>query len=532
MKFPNKKQKLFFNTHKKKFYTLFWVIFIVIVLYIILLTQAKRLETLATFPGVRINVQDVVGHVKADFEFEEINIPDSQGSNINGLYLDNNAEKTVYYFHGNGGPLNYFYSEIQYIWDLGYNVMAYDYPAYGKSTGFPYKENVEEFSNTFYNYIKEEKNLNSQELIIWGYSVGTAVATDFASKNDFEKLVLVSPFASRYDMSKSFLWMPIQKLLFQENSFNTIELVENFDSPVLMIHWNQDNIVSFDQGKSVYQNYGKTTEYPNKYFVEIDGYGHNIILDVYGNALKTKFLEFLDTSEISGEQKYFMLDAKNKKNWEEQSIKYNNIFNADLESDDSITKFVNSKVSFNDKSYVPSNLVKFSSQYVADGKWYGTLRAELIPELESLAKAFYEEFNTKFLINSSYRSYAYQKGIKDRGCPDNLCAKAWFSEHQSGLGFDIFSISNQYTWKNNARLWGYYTWLDSNAHTYGFHNTYQKWLEVDGYEIEPWHWRYLGVDLSTYLHENNLTIAEFYYQQNNSKDSQSQWDMIAEKLLK
>ncbi|MGB2111323.1 MAG: hypothetical protein ACPHY8_05900, partial [Patescibacteria group bacterium] len=83
---------------------------------------------------------------------------------------------------------------------------------------------------------------------------------------------------------------------------------------------------------------------------------------------KTKFLEFLETSEISGEQKYFMLDAKNKKIWEEESIKYNNIFNADLESDDSITKFVNSKVSFNDKSYVPSNLVKFSSQYVADGK--------------------------------------------------------------------------------------------------------------------------------------------------------------------
>ena len=115
MKFPNKKQKLFFQKHKKKFYTLFGVIIILIVLYIILLTQAKRLETLATFPGVRINVQDVVGHVKADFEFEEINISDSQGNNINGLYLDNNAEKTVYYFHGNGGPLNYFYSEIQYI---------------------------------------------------------------------------------------------------------------------------------------------------------------------------------------------------------------------------------------------------------------------------------------------------------------------------------------------------------------------------------------------------------------------------------
>ena len=78
MKFPTEKQKKIFKKHKKKFYTLFGVMIILIVLYIILLTQAKRLETLATFPGVRINVQDVVGHVKADFEFEEINISDSQ----------------------------------------------------------------------------------------------------------------------------------------------------------------------------------------------------------------------------------------------------------------------------------------------------------------------------------------------------------------------------------------------------------------------------------------------------------------------
>jgi GTP-binding protein EngB required for normal cell division len=45
--------------------------------------------------------------------------------------------------------------------------MAYDYPGYGKSTGFPYKENVEEFSQTFYEYVQKEKELNNQELIIW-----------------------------------------------------------------------------------------------------------------------------------------------------------------------------------------------------------------------------------------------------------------------------------------------------------------------------------------------------------------------------
>jgi|TARA_Y100001960_G_C14501621_1_gene741910 pimeloyl-ACP methyl ester carboxylesterase len=80
--------------------------------------------------------------------------------------------------------------------------MAYDYPGYGKSTGFPYKENVDEFSKLFYEHIQSEKGINEENLILWGYSVGTAVVSDFASKNNFEKLILVSPLASRYDMSE------------------------------------------------------------------------------------------------------------------------------------------------------------------------------------------------------------------------------------------------------------------------------------------------------------------------------------------
>jgi D-alanyl-D-alanine carboxypeptidase len=130
-----------------------------------------------------------------------------------------------------------------------------------------------------------------------------------------------------------------------------------------------------------------------------------------------------------------------------------------------------------------------------------------------LAEEFYKEFWKKFQINSSYRSYAYQAGIKARGCPDNLCAKAWYSEHQSGLGFDIFAIETNAYWKNNAKLWSYYEWLEIHAHKYWFTNTYQKGLEIDWYEIEPWHWRYVWADLARYLSENNMTIAEFYYSQ-------------------
>ncbi len=57
----------------------------------------------------------------------------------------------------------------------------------------------------------------------------------------------------------------------------------------------------------------------------------------------------------------------------------------------------------------------------------------------------------------------------------------------------------------------FYDWLDTNAHLYGFSNSYKNGRAVDGYEIEPWHWRYLGKELASYLHEQNITFAQYYY---------------------
>lgn len=183
----------------------------------------------------------------------------------------------------------------------------------------------------------------------------------------------------------------------------------------------------------------------------------------------------------------------------------------DMKTDSSIEKFVNAKISFNDVSYVPQNLVKIDSQYVDDTKGNQVLREVSNQALQNMAKDFFEETWEKMKVVSAYRSYDYQVWIKKRGCPDNLCAKAWFSEHQTWLVVDLWSASSKETWDNDEKLKKYSSWLNKNAHKYWFHNTYQKWLEIDSYDIEPWHWRYLWENFATYLKNNDLTIAEYYY---------------------
>nr|MDD3720370.1 M15 family metallopeptidase [Candidatus Gracilibacteria bacterium] len=186
----------------------------------------------------------------------------------------------------------------------------------------------------------------------------------------------------------------------------------------------------------------------------------------------------------------------------------------DFQNDDSITKFVNNKVSFNNLSYIPSDLESISSTYVFDSKGNSRLRSEANLALQNMAKDFYNYFGKKIVVVSAYRSYLYQVGIKAGGCSDIFCAKAGFSEHQTGLAVDLWEASSKEEFLSKQELVTYFNWLKNNAYKYGFNNSYQKGLEVDGYNIEPWHWRYLGLPLAKKLYDNNQTFAEYYHSNN------------------
>lgn len=477
------------------------------IMYWFFFFQAEKIQTLSTFPWIQTNIQDVVWYEEESLDFEEINIISTSWENINGLYLSWTKNETVYYFHGNGWPLPYFYSEIKYIHDLWYSVFAFDYPWYGKSTWMPEIEKVWEFSKDFFEYIKKDKNIQNEHLIIWWYSVGTAVAVDFASKNDFSKIVLVSPFASRYDMWKRWFFnIPPQKLFFMENSYITSEEVKKFSKPALIIHGNNDFIVPFSQGKQVFENYAW-----EKSFIEIDDFWHNGIIDEYWEILKNTFSPFLSWEKLDfpymilNQEKIQLLQQENEQKEQELSF-----LSQDFLTDSSLTKYVSPKNSFQKLDYEPDDLVKISSEYLQDVKGYQTLRQDAKIYLDILAKDFHRTFWIPLKIISAYRSYWYQVGIKSWWCNDIFCAKAGYSEHQTGLAFDMFEATTESEFLQKEDLKKYFIWMQENAHKYGFNNSYQKGKEIDGYAVEPWHWRYVWIDFATYLWKKNISFWEFY----------------------
>lgn len=192
----------------------------------------------------------------------------------------------------------------------------------------------------------------------------------------------------------------------------------------------------------------------------------------------------------------------------QQEIDQEWIESIDLYSDDSIRKFLDDNHPLS-TDYEASDIRKIKSDFTSNKSSNFYLRNEVASAFESMARAFSNafDFKAKLTINSAWRSQAFQRKLA-ANCSTSRCAKPWTSEHEAGLALDL--------WVNgwNIKAWSgkYYQWLADNAHKYGFHNSYQKWLEIDGKMVEPRHWRYVWVRLATILHDRGQTFTEFFYQ--------------------
>ena len=194
---------------------------------------------------------------------------------------------------------------------------------------------------------------------------------------------------------------------------------------------------------------------------------------------------------------------------------YENTRETDVSKD--ILMLVN-KYYYLNEDYVPENIVKVSNSYAYAGN---SIRQDVLDAFVSMSNAAKEE-DIVMVINSSYRSYkdqdeiwTYRKNNYGTEKADQYAARAGHSEHQSGLAIDIaqFNSKEQDFEKTPA-----FTWLENNAHKYGFILRFKKDAEdITGYKYESWHYRYVGVEAATKIHDENITYDEYYayYIENN-----------------
>ncbi len=180
------------------------------------------------------------------------------------------------------------------------------------------------------------------------------------------------------------------------------------------------------------------------------------------------------------------------------------------ESDSTREKFVSKYQSLDNREYAPDDLESISGSHIDMAGRNVFLRKEALVSLRKLAWTFEETFGTPLVVISGYRSASYQQRMWDLGkCSDTLCAPPGYSEHQLWLAMDIFDATTESEYEKNARYRRYIGWMQANAHLYGWTQSYQNGEYIDAYEVEPWHWRYLWVDLATKLKGLNMSYTEY-----------------------
>ncbi len=178
--------------------------------------------------------------------------------------------------------------------------------------------------------------------------------------------------------------------------------------------------------------------------------------------------------------------------------------------DASLFRFVSRATPLSSREYKPDNIVAIAGDHINEAGRINYIRADAKASLLELATAFEAHFGEPLVVISGYRSASYQKRLWDLGkCSDSLCAPPWYSEHQLGLAIDIFDATNNSDFNSNRRYRSYVTWMQQYGHFYGWTQSYQKWEKIDGYQIEPWHWRYIGKEMATRLKKLGWTFTEY-----------------------
>ena len=160
--------------------------------------------------------------------------------------------------------------------------------------------------------------------------------------------------------------------------------------------------------------------------------------------------------------------------------------------------------------FIPENLENINTQYALSNMKLVDYAKE---SFEKMAKDARKE-NLKIIAMSTYRSYSYQVDLYNRykkkdgqEAADKYSGRPGFSEHQSGLAVDVYNGKEDYT---NFESTKEFTWMKDHAHEYGFIIRFPKGKENEtGYQYESWHYRYVGIDVATYIKNNNISLEEY-----------------------
>ena len=217
------------------------------------------------FPQSEIDhTPDMVG-----LPYEDIHFKTEDDVLLNGWFIPvENAKNTLLFFHGNGGNISHRLESLKIFHGMGLSVFIIDYRGYGQSQGTSSEQGTYQDAEAAWKFLTKTRGVPESEIIIFGRSLGGAVAIWLATKYTPNLLILESTFTSVADMGKHYYpYLPIH--LLARIKYASIDRIEAIHSPILISHSRTDEIVPFKFGRALFEK----AQTP-KIFLELKG-GHN-----------------------------------------------------------------------------------------------------------------------------------------------------------------------------------------------------------------------------------------------------------------
>lgn len=224
--------------------------------------------------------------------FEEVRFEAADGVRLHGWFVPaRGARGTLLWLHGNAGNISHRVHNLRLFHDaLRINVFLFDYRGYGLSEGRPSEAGLLQDAEAAWRVLQARRDVDPRAIVLFGRSLGAAVAAELAARVQPAALILETPFTSLLDMARHHYWfLPVRWLV--RSRYDTLGAVRRVRVPVLVLHGDADEIVPFDMGEQVFAAAPEP-----KAFYRIPGASHNDTYLVGGKPYLEAFRAFLATA--------------------------------------------------------------------------------------------------------------------------------------------------------------------------------------------------------------------------------------------
>ena len=257
-------------------------------LLVAVLVLNRLVDRMIFFPSPGVDLRPA----QLGLESEDVYLETEDGVRIHAFFLpargpDGPADRALLFLHGNAGNASHRLPNAAQLVRLGIHVLLLDYRGYGLSEGSPDEPGVYADARAALAHLEGDRGLAGDRIVLFGRSLGGAVAVDLAAERALAGVILESTFSSASDVARSAFGAPFAA--FARGRFTSAEKIGRLRAPLLFFHGDRDEIIDIELGRRLYEAAPEP-----KAFEVLPGAGHNDTVEVGGRPYFERIRRFLD----------------------------------------------------------------------------------------------------------------------------------------------------------------------------------------------------------------------------------------------